>query len=83
MTWEPIERPWVWFGSTDRDDVDDVAVLQRRLREVGPVDPCSGRMVDPSGTFGRATDQAVRAFQRECGLDETGICDEKVWLHLS
>lgn len=46
---------------------DDVQVLQARLNALG-IDP--GR---EDGIFGRDTDLAVRAFQREYGVPEDGI----------
>ena len=47
---------------------DDVATLQTRLLELGYN---SGR---PDGIFGPQTDQALRSFQRECGITSDGIC---------
>jgi N-acetylmuramoyl-L-alanine amidase len=47
---------------------DDVFTLQERLLELG-FDP--GR---PAGVFDSQTEQALRAFQREYGLNQDGIC---------
>ncbi|GAA4611213.1 N-acetylmuramoyl-L-alanine amidase [Saccharopolyspora hordei] len=47
---------------------DDVFALQERLLELG-FD--AGR---PDGIFGRQTEQALRNFQREYGLNPDGIC---------
>ncbi|WP_127784534.1 N-acetylmuramoyl-L-alanine amidase [Rhodococcus sp. X156] len=47
---------------------DDVVGLQTRLLELGYN---SGR---PDGIFGAQTDQALRSFQRECGITSDGIC---------
>ncbi|RKT84401.1 N-acetylmuramoyl-L-alanine amidase [Saccharopolyspora antimicrobica] len=47
---------------------DDVFALQERLLELG-FD--AGR---PDGIFGRETEQALRSFQREYGLNPDGIC---------
>jgi N-acetylmuramoyl-L-alanine amidase len=47
---------------------DDVAALQRRLRELGfPID-----RVD--GYYGTATERAVREFQRSVGVPSDGTC---------
>jgi N-acetylmuramoyl-L-alanine amidase len=47
---------------------DDVSTLQERLLELG-FDP--GR---PAGVFDEQTERALRAFQREYGLNQDGIC---------
>jgi N-acetylmuramoyl-L-alanine amidase len=47
---------------------DDVYTLQERLLELG-FDP--GR---PAGVFEEQTERALRAFQREYGLNQDGIC---------
>ncbi|GAB2739741.1 N-acetylmuramoyl-L-alanine amidase [Salinifilum aidingensis] len=47
---------------------DDVFTLQERLLELGYD---AGR---PDGIFGRETDQALRSFQRDYGLNADGIC---------
>lgn len=35
--------------------------------------------LDADGEFGRLTEQAVREFQKQNGLDADGICGEKTW----
>jgi N-acetylmuramoyl-L-alanine amidase len=47
---------------------DDVFALQERLLELGYD---AGR---PDGLFGRETEQALRSFQRDYGLNSDGIC---------
>ncbi|MCI2423995.1 N-acetylmuramoyl-L-alanine amidase [Saccharopolyspora sp. K220] len=47
---------------------DDVFALQERLLELGYD---AGR---PDGIFGRETEQALRSFQRDYGLNSDGIC---------
>ncbi|GGI82861.1 N-acetylmuramoyl-L-alanine amidase [Saccharopolyspora subtropica] len=47
---------------------DDVFALQERLLELGYD---AGR---PDGIFGRETEQALRSFQRDYGLNPDGIC---------
>lgn len=55
---------------------DDVADLQRRLRELGYF---SGKS---DGSYGRATQEAVYRFQLANGLKETGTADRSVQLRL-
>ncbi len=52
---------------------DDVAELQRRLNSLG-FD--AGRA---DGVFGSGTDQALREFQRNVGVDVDGTCGPDVW----
>ena len=49
---------------------DRVLDLQQALADRG-FDPGSA-----DGVFGPATDRALRDFQRDAGLDETGVLDE-------
>jgi N-acetylmuramoyl-L-alanine amidase len=55
------------------DTGEAVADLQRRLGELGFADD------DPSGVFGDATVQAVRAFQADRGLTVDGRCGAQTW----
>jgi len=55
------------------DTGEAVADLQRRLGELG----FTGG--DPSGVFGDATVQAVRAFQADRGLTVDGRCGAQTW----
>jgi len=48
--------------------------LQRRLRELDP-----GAPTDETGSFGTATEAAVRQLQDERGLDVTGVVDIATW----
>src|SRR5215217_832860 len=52
---------------------DDITLLHRELRQLGFVvsDEEAGQQL-----FGGTTDQAVRAFQTEYGLQSTGVVDE-------
>ncbi len=52
---------------------DDIAELQQRLNTLG-FD--SGRV---DGVFGPDTDQALREFQRNVGIDVDGTCGPSVW----
>jgi len=56
---------------------DAVRDLQVRLTAAG-LDP----LVEPRGTFGAGTEQAVRTFQSQRGLPESGICDRPTWTAL-
>ena len=50
---------------------EDVAKLQHNLSTLGYYDGQN------SGTFSRALEQAVKSFQKDQGLSQTGIVDEK------
>src|SRR5262249_42833991 len=63
-------RPLVRLGSRG----DTVAELQVRLNEDG-----ARPRLDPDGSFGGATDRAVRAFQRRHGLLVDGIVGPQTW----
>ncbi len=54
---------------------DDVKTLQMQLAEVGYA-------VKPDGSFGPATDNAVREFQSSCGLPIDGVVGLKTWMAL-
>lgn len=54
---------------------EPVADLQRRLLALG----VSQDETDPFGTFGRATELALRDFQQRYGLDVDGVCNELTW----
>lgn len=56
---------------------DAVRDLQRRLSRAGH--PCTA---DPVGTFGPATEAAVRAFQERRGLRADGVCGLQTWASL-
>ncbi len=56
---------------------DDVSVLQERLLELGYD---SGR---PDGVFGSRTEGALRAFQRDSGLQSDGTCGPETLRALS
>lgn len=49
--------------------------LQRTLN--ARLQPTAG--LSPDGDFGPATEAAVKAFQRQSGLAETGVVDEQTW----
>lgn len=63
------ERPTLEFG------VHGAAVrrLQKALRAAGHAD------LVPDGQFGRATDDAVRSYQRSAGLDADGVVGPRTW----
>jgi N-acetylmuramoyl-L-alanine amidase len=56
---------------------ESVRDLQRRLARLG-IDISSSE----AGTYGSRTEAAVRHFQRQRGLLETGRCDEPTWAAL-
>lgn len=57
------------------DRGDDVAAVQVRLIEWG-------HSMDADGNYGPRTEAAVRAFQSEQGIDDTGQVDGETWLLL-
>ena len=63
---EPAQAGTLLFGSRGAE----VKRLQKRLAQLG-------YMLRPDGIFGLVTDRTVRAFQRDHGLDETGIVARK------
>jgi len=61
--------PLLQFGNQGTD----TQRLQRALRRAGKFDA----RID--GSFGRETEEAVRSFQQEAGLDDNGVVDTSVW----
>lgn len=60
------------------DENEDVQQLQERLMELGYLD-----IDESTQKFGPATEQAVKWFQRQEGLEQTGIADGEMqaWLY--
>jgi len=56
---------------------DDVRAVQRRLLELG-----YRQVGDVDGIFGPNTEQAVRAFQQDSGLEVDGIVGPRTWERL-
>lgn len=69
-------RPVLKKGASDRDAV---AVLQRALIGAGVLAPTAS----PIGTFGPATDAALRAWQDARGLVPDGVCGTLGWERLA
>ena len=61
--------PLLQFGNQGTD----TQRLQRALRRAGKF------FARIDGSFGRETEDAVRSFQREAGLDDNGVVDTAVW----
>lgn len=57
---------------------DEISLLQEYLREISEVYP-EIPTVTVNGVFGTATRDAVIAFQRQFGLNPTGIVDALTW----
>lgn len=55
------------------DKNDSVKTLQTKLKELGF--DCEG--ID--GSFGARTEKQVKAFQKERGLEQDGVCGPKTW----
>jgi len=60
------------FDSKSPDLREDVKQLQRALQK-------AGYSVEPDGLFGRGTTEAVKAFQRDKGLKDDGVVEQKTW----
>jgi hypothetical protein len=54
---------------------DAVVILQQRLN-------AGGAKLTADGVFGAKTDQALRAFQKQRGLEVDGICGPRTWAAL-
>ena len=55
------------------DASDNVKILQEKLKILGFFNPII------TGSFGLATEEGVKAFQREFNIEETGVVDNKMW----
>ncbi len=55
------------------DSGENVKILQEKLKILGFYNPVI------TGSFGLATEEGVKAFQREYDLEETGIVDNEMW----
>ncbi len=73
---EPLplaEYPRIGQTFKKGDFLYDVLLMQYRLTSLGYLnDKCDG-------CFGVNTENAVRTFQRDSGLDITGMCDDATW----
>ena len=61
---------------------DNVKAMQFLLIGYGYKMQNNGKTYGADGSFGAATDNAVRAFQKDNGLDGDGICGPKTWKKL-
>lgn len=66
----PTEEPAVSLHTRDEEGENKVRKMQQRLAELGYLD------VEPDGLFGSRTLKALKSFQRDKGLEETGVLDE-------
>ena len=64
------------FSNTSPELRDEVKRLQLALKE-------AGHSVDTDGLFGEGTLKAVKAFQREHGLQDDGVVGSKTWTALA
>lgn len=55
------------------DTGDNVVILQEKLKMIGLYNPII------TGSFGLATEEGVKAFQREVGIDDTGVVNNETW----
>ena len=55
------------------DTGDNVRILQEKLKILGFYNALI------TGNFGLSTEEGVKAFQKEYGLEETGIVDNEMW----
>ena len=77
-TWAALPHDPVTPQLCEGDEGEVVAALQAALTDMcGP-----GEDTDPGpadGIFGPMTDLAVKAYQRDRSLDETGVVDDTTW----
>ena len=66
---------------TPGDTGEDVYVIQYYLRLISVFNP-KVSFPDFDGEFGSSTEQAVLDFQREYGIEQTGIIDRLTWYEL-
>lgn len=66
----PTEEPAVALNTRDEEGENKVRKMQQRLMELGYLE------AEPDGLFGSKTLKALKKFQREQGLEETGVLDE-------
>ena len=73
LTREPVSR-----GAVDRDPyaISHVYEIQIRLQRMGLL------KASPNGTFGPATERAVRLLQKRLGQRQTGRVNAALWPHL-
>lgn len=76
------------FNGADTVEVYRVGTLRifdrgREVRDLQKLLCSTGSFLVIDGLFGRATDQAVRAFQARHGLTEDGIVGPKTWARLT
>lgn len=58
-------------GARDGDGSDDIKNIQERLSELGYLSGAA------DGVFGSGTEKALKEFQKNNGLDATGVADEE------
>ncbi len=61
---------------TEREKV--IAELQQYLRNIAKASS-DGSAIIPDGIYSQETKEAVRAFQRQAGLEETGVTDYRTF----
>jgi hypothetical protein len=71
----PVLRLFDGFDHTSPDLKEEVRKLQRELRS-------EGFIIDVDGQFGRDTEDSVKRFQRDQGLDDDGIVGARTWAAL-
>jgi len=60
---------------------DEVGFLQNQLIDLG-YKGLNGTVLISDDDFGNNTENALKKFQKDFGLDQTGVADEKVWKKL-
>ena len=61
---------------------NEVRIVQSRLNRISANYPSIPKIVVTDGFFGPETEQAVRAFQKIFGMEETGIVDSAAWYEI-
>lgn len=72
-------QPYMNIYYDFRDEPARIRVLQEMLRFIARASGDASLNTAVDGSYDRATENAVRAFQRKYGLSETGVVDLPTW----
>lgn len=66
------------MGFSEAQKKEHIHELQRYLHDISYYDPNIPRII-PDGIYGSETSDAVRAFQRQYGLNDNGLTNQTTW----